>query len=102
MTAPASPPTWSTWTQAASVISQRANLRRTLGIAAVVGTVFVSMNQLGAVMAGQVTIAVVLKAILTYVVPFGVSNFGILAATRRPRFVNAPPSRGAADKNEYA
>jgi hypothetical protein len=54
----------------------------TLSIAALVGTVFFSMNQLSAVMAGQVTLLVGLKAALAYIVPLCVSNYGILAASR--------------------
>ena len=55
-----------------------------LSIALVVGTLFFAMNQLSAVLANQMTIAVALKGALTYLVPFCVSNYGILAATRRP------------------
>lgn len=47
-----------------------------------VGTVFFAMNQLPVVLAGQATLAVVLKAALSYVVPFCVSNYGVFAATR--------------------
>jgi hypothetical protein len=75
-------PTWSTWTEAASVITFGPNLRKTLSIAVLVGTVFFSTNQLSAVMAGQVTLVVGLKAALAYVVPLCVSNYGILAASR--------------------
>jgi hypothetical protein len=75
-------PTWSTSTEAASVITFGPNLRKTLSIAALVGTVFFSMNQLSAVMAGQVTLVVGLKAALAYIVPLCVSNYGILAASR--------------------
>jgi hypothetical protein len=75
-------PTWSTWTEAASVITFGPNLRKTLSIAVLVGTVFFSTNQLSAVMAGQVTLLVGLKAALAYVVPLCVSNYGILAASR--------------------
>ncbi len=59
-------------------------LRRTLSISIVVGTVFFVMNQLPAMLAGQVTVAIALKTALTYVVPFCTSNYGILAASRRP------------------
>jgi hypothetical protein len=81
--ASAGPPTWSTWAQSASVVAYSANLRRTVGISFVVGTTFFLMNQLPAVLAGQVTSALVLKAALTYLVPFCTSNYGILAASRR-------------------
>jgi hypothetical protein len=75
-------PTWSTWAEAASVITFGPNLRKTLSIALLIGTVFFSMNQLAAVMAGQVTLVVGLKAALAYIVPLCVSNYGILAASR--------------------
>lgn len=75
-------PTWSTSTEAASVITFGPNLRKTLSIAAVVGTVFFLMNQLSVVMAGQVTVVVGFKAALAYIVPLCVSNYGILAASR--------------------
>jgi hypothetical protein len=77
-------PMWSTWTQVGSVVAHPANLRRTLSISIAVGTVFLLMNQLPAMLAGQVTVAVALKAALTYLVPFCTSNYGILAASRRP------------------
>jgi hypothetical protein len=77
-------PTWSTWTQVASVVTHPATLRRTLSISIAVGTVFFLMNQLPAMLAGQVTVAVALKTALTYLVPFCTSNYGILAASRRP------------------
>jgi hypothetical protein len=77
-------PTWSTWTQAASVVTHPATLRRTVSISIAVGTVFFFMNQLPAILAGQVTVVVALKTALTYLVPFCTSNYGILAASRRP------------------
>jgi hypothetical protein len=75
-------PTWSTWTKAACVITFGPNLRKTLSIAVLVGTVSFSMNQLSAATAGQVTLLVGLKAALAYIVPFCVSNYGTLAASR--------------------
>jgi hypothetical protein len=77
-------PTWSTWTQVASVVTHPATLRRTLSISIVVGTVFFLMNQLPVLLAGQTTVAVALKSALTYLVPFCTSNYGILTASRRP------------------
>jgi hypothetical protein len=64
------------------VLTFRPHLKKTLGIAILVGTVFFAMNQLPAVLAGQVTLVVVLKAAMGYVVPFCVSNYGVLAASR--------------------
>jgi hypothetical protein len=64
------------------VITFGPNLRKTLSIALLIGTGFFSMNQLAAVLAGQVTLVVGLKAALAYIVPICVSNYGILAASR--------------------
>jgi hypothetical protein len=96
----ASPPTWSTWRQCASVVTHAANLRRTLSISVAVGTVFFLMNQLPAVLAGQVTITVALKAALTYLVPFCTSNYGILAASRRPSSRQEVPQPNSASNQE--
>ena len=49
-----------------------------------VGTVIFAINQLDVVLAHKATAATYLKAALTYLVPFAVSNYGILLATRRP------------------
>ena len=77
-------PTWSTWTEAVAVVTHPTALRRTLTISIAIGTVFFFMNQLPALLAGQVTVTFALKTALTYVVPFCTSNYGILAATRLP------------------
>ena len=49
----------------------------------VVGTVFFTMNQLGVIVDGHATPVVWFKALLTYLTPLLVSNFGLLSATRR-------------------
>jgi hypothetical protein len=54
-----------------------------LRIALIVGTILFSINQLDVVLAGRATLGVWLKGGLTYLVPFCVSNWGILVATRR-------------------
>ena len=54
-----------------------------LRIALIVGTAFVSMNQLGIILAGQATALVWFKAGLTYLTPLFVSNISVLSATRR-------------------
>jgi hypothetical protein len=63
--------------------SPRANLKRTVSVALIVGTAFFAMNQLGVVLDGRATALVWLKAALTYLTPLLVSNFGVLSATRR-------------------
>jgi hypothetical protein len=77
-------PTWSTWREALAVVAYRPNLRRTIIVALIVGTVIFAINQLDVVLRGQATALTCLKAALTYLVPFCVSNYGILVATRKP------------------
>jgi hypothetical protein len=65
--------------------------------------VFFSINRLATVLAGQLTIVVALKAALTYVVPFSTSNYGILAASRRPsNLQEVPQPSDAATHGLYA
>ena len=78
-----SPPTWSGLREAIAVVLYPRHLRRSLGVAAVVGTVLFLINQLDVVLAHHATSATYLKGALTYLVPFCVSNYGILVATRR-------------------
>ena len=82
-TSPALPPVWSTPLEAARVILHPAHLRKTLSIAAVVGSLLFVINQLDVVLQGRTTTIVWIKVALTYVVPFCVSNMGILIAARR-------------------
>jgi hypothetical protein len=77
-------PTWTTVPEARAVVVHRPHLRKTLATAAIVGTVLFCINQLDVVLAGDATPAVWAKAALTYLVPFVVSNIGILIATHRP------------------
>jgi hypothetical protein len=66
-----------------SVVLAPANLKRTVCVALIVGTAFVSMNQLGVILAGHAGALVWVKVALTYVTPLVVSNIGVLSATRR-------------------
>jgi hypothetical protein len=66
------------------VVAHPPHLRRTVTIALVVGTVLFAINQLDVVLRGDATGSVWLKVALTYLVPFCVSNLGILIASRRP------------------
>jgi hypothetical protein len=52
-------------------------------VAIVVGTMLFAINQLDVVLAGHATVRTWLKIALTYVVPFCVSNYGIIVASRR-------------------
>ena len=74
--------TWQGWRQAFGVVARPVHLRRTTATAVIVGTVLFA-NQLNVVVAGHATTVVWLKTGLNYLVPFVVSNVGILIATRR-------------------
>jgi hypothetical protein len=73
--------TWSTPREAVSVIIH--HLGRTLRVALVVGTILFCINQLDVVLRGQATPAVWLKGGITYLVPFVVSNIGVLVGSRQ-------------------
>ncbi len=59
------------------------NLRRTGAIALAVGTVLVGINQTGQLVRGQFHPLLVGRILLDYLVPFLVSNLGVLSGTRR-------------------
>ncbi len=67
------------------MVCYRPHLRRTLVIALVVGTVLFAINQLDVVLRGDASGAVWLKSATTYLVPFAVSNAGVLVASRVER-----------------
>jgi len=77
--------TWSTWGEAVAVCASAHNLRRTIGVALVVGTLLFVINQLDVVLRGDATTFLWFKIGLTYLVPFCVSNYGILVATKLRR-----------------
>ena len=85
-------PTWSTRRELLQIVLAPRHLRRTVGVALTVGTVFFAMNQLGVILDGRATVAVWIKATLTYLTPLLVSNFGILSATRRQAAEATSPS----------
>jgi hypothetical protein len=76
-------PKWSTSREAIRVVLYPRYLRRTVAIAIVVGTVLFAINQLDVVVRGDATTLVWLKSVATYLVPFCVSNAGVLVASRR-------------------
>lgn len=59
------------------------HLGRTLRIALIVGTILFAINQLDVVLSGRATPLVWLKIGVTYLVPFVVSNVGVLIGARR-------------------
>ena len=81
-TASSSRPVWSTWREIPKVCLYPPHLVRTISIALIVGTVLFLINQLDVVLRGEETTVVWLKSALTYLVPFVVSNLGVLVATR--------------------
>jgi hypothetical protein len=58
------------------------HLRRTLTIAIVVGTILTAINHGDVILRGEATSTTIAKAALNYVVPFVVSNLGLLAGAR--------------------
>ena len=75
-------PSWSSCREAVAVVVYGPHLRRTVTIALVVGTVLFCINQLDVVLRGDATALVWVKGAITYLVPFGVSNAGVLVASR--------------------
>jgi hypothetical protein len=55
------------------------HLRRTLTIAIVVGTILTAINHADVILRGEANSTTAAKAALNYVVPFIVSNLGLLA-----------------------
>jgi hypothetical protein len=56
------------------------HLRRTVRIALVVGLVLTAINQLDVILGGGATTGTWIKCALNFVVPFVVSNLGLLSA----------------------
>jgi len=73
--------TWSTPREAAGVVVH--HFWRTARIALIVGTILFCINQLDVVLRGQATAATWLKGGITYLVPFIVSNVGVLVGSRQ-------------------
>jgi hypothetical protein len=76
-------PTWSTWREALAVVAYGPHLFKTIRVALIVGTVIFSINQFDVVLRHHATALTYVKSAITYLVPFCVSNYGILVATRR-------------------
>jgi hypothetical protein len=64
--------------------------RRALQVAFVVGTILFLINQLDVVLSGKVTLLVLLKIVLTYLVPFLVSTYSALEINRLRQATSAP------------
>ena len=79
------PPTWTRWREALAVVGHPPHLKKTIATALVVGSILFSINQLDVVLSGRATASVWVKSGVTYLVPFCVSNWGVLMASHRPR-----------------
>jgi hypothetical protein len=66
--------------EAIAFCMQRRNLRRTVRIAVVVGVALTLINQGTVIASGHATTATWLRCALNFVVPFLVSNAGMLSA----------------------
>jgi hypothetical protein len=71
------------WRGALEYCARREHLRRTVGIAIVVGLILTAINQLDVILRGEATVVTYLKCAMNFVVPFVVSNLGLLSG--RPR-----------------
>ena len=67
------------WREAIGYCAQREHLRRTLRIASVVGLVLTAINQFDVILAGDATPVTWIKCAMNFVVPFIVSNLGLLS-----------------------
>jgi hypothetical protein len=74
--------TWRGWREAASVVLWPPHLRQTVATALIVGTILFAINQLNLVIDGHADIWLWIKTGVTYLVPFAVSNVGLLIGTR--------------------
>lgn len=76
-------PTWSHLTECPRCIAHPPYLRRTVATALAVGTGYFLVNQVAVVLAGHASTGVWVETGVTYLVPFTVSNVGLLVGCRR-------------------
>lgn len=76
-------PLWTKWHEVFRVIVYPPYLRKTLRIALIFGSILFAINHLDEVVSGRATAAVWIKGAMTFLVPFCVSNLGVLVASRR-------------------
>jgi hypothetical protein len=67
------------------IVLRPEHLRQTLTIALVVGTILTAINHADVIFRGDATTTTLAKAALNYLVPFIVSNLGLLAGARGRR-----------------
>ena len=70
--------------EALAYCARRDHLRRTVRIALVVGLILTAINQADVIFSGEATAATWLKCALNFVVPFVVSNLGLLSGRTPP------------------
>jgi hypothetical protein len=75
-------PTWRRLAECPRCITYRPHLTQTVLTALVVGTILFAINQLNVVLAGDATTITWVQIGATYLVPFCVSNYGLLVACR--------------------
>jgi hypothetical protein len=68
--------------EAVAYCAQPRHLRRTIRIAIIVGIVLTAINQGSVIAAGHATVATWVRCALNFIVPFLVSNAGLLSARR--------------------
>ena len=73
------------WRAAIAYCRRPEHLRRTLRIALVVGIVLTAINQLDVIVRGDATAFTWIKCAMNFVVPFIVSNLGLLSGRRSAR-----------------
>ncbi|MGH3764430.1 MAG: nitrate/nitrite transporter NrtS [Pseudonocardiaceae bacterium] len=78
-----SPPTWQRLAECPRCILYRPHLSRTALTTMIVGTILFAINQLDVVVTGHATTTTWVKIAVTYLVPFCVSNIGLLVGCRR-------------------
>ena len=84
-------PVWSRWQDIVRVCLHPGHLKKTMAIALIAGTVLFLINQFDVVIGGRATPLIWSKVVLTYLVPFCVSNYGIVVASHRPGMAHASP-----------
>ena len=76
-------PTWQSWREASRVVFYPPFLRRTVRAALIVGSILFLINHFDEVVRGKATALTYWKGLATCLVPFCVSNYGILVGTKR-------------------
>jgi len=83
--APPLPVSWTTAGEALRLCFCRRTLRRTLTIAAIVGTILSLVNQASVIAGGDATVVTWVRVGANYLTPFCVSTAGFLTGTRQSR-----------------